>query len=223
VSSRIEWDPAVPIPELLESEPDCVEGDHSGDGGFSFGPPYFSQSYGPFDCWWGYDCRYVEALSRVSPGDDPSDGSILFRCKVAIDLDAEPGRHSLRVRDLQIRDATGLVLPAVAIDGGVDVRLRVENEGSGATGSGCSIAATPTSAGGYPALAAFAIILAGLRARIGSMKTSWSTARDTQRTRSETATPNGDSFTSRHQALSIRCPLGRLKDLPTCPATSGDT
>lgn len=139
VLNRIEWDPAVPIPELLELEPDCVADGSDGDAAFGFGPSYFYDGYGPFACWPGYDCGYVEARAAASaPGGFP-DGTVLYRCTVDVAPDAEPGRHLLHLRGLNVRGESGEPIAAVAVDGVVVVRERTGSQSAPSSQSGCSI------------------------------------------------------------------------------------
>ncbi len=146
IAGRIEWDTGVPIPERRQSSPDCVS--RAGAGAntvFSFGPDYFYNGYGPFSCWVGYDCSYVQA--RIPAHGDTAplpDGAVLYRCVVAIDPDAAPGRYTLHVDALEASDASGSALPAKGIDGTIDVRMPDAGESANPTSpstGGCSIEA----------------------------------------------------------------------------------
>jgi hypothetical protein len=104
-------------------------------------------------------------------------GSILYHCKVTIDPEAEPGSYALRLRELQVLDSSGRALPAVAIDGIVDVRSR--DGAARSSSSGCAIdagtrgvAIWPLVAGAIIALIARRLLNAGPRAGLGRKELS---------------------------------------------------
>jgi hypothetical protein len=161
VFNQIEWSPSVPIPERLQDQPDCAPaGDFKSDiTAFSFGPTYYSEGWGPFPCWVGFDCRFVRAIVvAYSEGPIP-DGTVLYRCQVAIAPDAAPGRYPVHVQAVDASDPAGHPLPARGVDGAVDV-LAADNRASaqrGVTsseGGGCRIDASHNGNATWPVVIA---------------------------------------------------------------------
>jgi DNA-binding beta-propeller fold protein YncE len=161
VSSRIEWDTAIPIPERLQSMPDCVA--ESRGALFSFGPSYFSGGYGPFGCWPGYDCRHLQARVPAPVRGEITDGALLYRCTVAIDPEAAPGRHLLRLRGLAVRDTSGGSVAARGVDGAVDV-ITTDEGVSGA--SGCAVEPGHRPGAAWLAAVALLAVAAGRHRRV---------------------------------------------------------